>query len=486
MLLSVLTLCLVSFFMLWIGDFINGQGLAITRYMAREQAPMIAHFYPDTHRKQITVILYDDGFLEDQVDAWPVSYGTHARWLQRLVEDPGGRPKAIFMDITFGQTRSDPSLSKLVDTLCTIREQHGIPIFLAAFPSSTTGALEIRHELMSARTANGAACATLAGIAESADPIDGIAWSYPLNWHIAGGGLRAGPAAHGEPGFASAAHLLAVDVANTKGQTIDLGADTAPTALVWSPSIALADPPTYWQHCSHSEPLWRLMLPYTIRKMADVGPGQMACPTHPTLSMQQVNQLEPEALAPYLNDTYLFIGARVTGYDDFAMSPVQGQIPGTYVHAMALDNLLVYGSAYKQDAAWRFPPSPALLAAGLVVILAVYFAHAVLWHLRNALSGRWGRLMGWAGLAGLAGSPIAVSPPRSLPVRLLLLAIRFIAWAGRVWLQLLIALGMILLIQAWFRIGMIPLVELIGMTLLAEGLGFLTAIRRFLAVGQAL
>lgn len=47
-----------------------------------------------------------------------------------------------------------------------------------------------------------------------------------------------------------------------------------------------------------------------------------------------------------IKGTYVFIGAAISGLGDVIDSPVHGQLPGVYLHAMALDNLLTFRGKY--------------------------------------------------------------------------------------------------------------------------------------------
>ncbi|MGQ3004501.1 MAG: hypothetical protein ACT6Q6_19510, partial [Hydrogenophaga sp.] len=105
---------LVSIVFLAIGDALNAKGAVLTRFLARAQAPLTAQWsYPPQARDQITVLLYDEEFLTGTGSAWPISYGEHASNLKRLVADTNALPKAIFLDITFGQVRDDKTISQL-------------------------------------------------------------------------------------------------------------------------------------------------------------------------------------------------------------------------------------------------------------------------------------------------------------------------------------------------------------------------------------
>jgi hypothetical protein len=126
---SFAILIVVSFTMLWMGDKLNATGMVVTRFMARAQAPLTAQFmYPAKARDQITVVMYDQEFLKSNLAAWPISYQDHADWLLRLAGDPNARPRAILLDISFGQGRGDPTLPALKQALCTVQNEFKVPI----------------------------------------------------------------------------------------------------------------------------------------------------------------------------------------------------------------------------------------------------------------------------------------------------------------------------------------------------------------------
>ena len=207
----------VSFGMLWLGDKLNASGMAMTRFVARAQAPLTAQFaYPSTAREQITVLEYDQQYLTDTGSAWPITYQAHADELLRLVQDPSVRPKAIFLDITFGQARNDSSLPALKAALCALQNDYHVPVFLAALPSPETGALTVRAGLSDPAAPEGPACFTLVGVDNLPDPLDGLAWSYPLTRHWGGTDWAPGPASDPvhQSHYRSAAMTMAQDVAS--------------------------------------------------------------------------------------------------------------------------------------------------------------------------------------------------------------------------------------------------------------------------------
>ena len=472
---ALLILVVVSFTMLWLGDKLNASGMALTRFMARAQAPLTAQFhYPALMRDQITVALYDREFLDSSGSAWPISYQDHADGLLRLASDPKARPKAIMLDITFGQERDDPTIASLRQALCRIQNEFKVPVFLAAMPSPETGRLTIRSGLGADPPGSAPACFTLVGVDYLPDPLDGLAWSYQLSRHLTDAGWAAGPASEPlrQPAYRSAAMAMAQDVAH-----LDLGEETVPMALVWGHNSApQRHRPERLQHCRPGVPDLRQLVPGVLRQLWEDAGRLPLCPYHQTLSMAQLGVLSEVELAPYLAGRYVLVGANVPGFNDFADSPVHRITPGIYMHAMALDNLLTYAGDYKLSAEWTLPPSWALLKPGLLAILVVFGVHLA-WDALQAKLTRLCQARGWPPALSSLPAHYQAQPERTR--RLLRLPVDVLAWLARLALQFVAVMVLIGLLQAWFRIGMLPVVELAGMTLLAEGLGYMKKIQDF-------
>ena len=478
---ALLILVAVSFTMLWLGDKLNASGMVLTRFMARAQAPLTAQFnYPALMRDRITVALYDREFLDSSASAWPISYQDHADGLLRLAGDPNARPKAIMLDITFGQERNDPTISSLRQALCRIQNEFKVPVFLAALPSPENGRLSVRAGLGADQPGAGPACFTLVGVDYLPDPLDGLAWSYPLSRHLSAAGWAPGPASEPlrQPAYRSAAMAMAQDVAR-----LDLGEETVPMALVWGHNSApQAHLPERLAHCRPGTPDPKQLMPGVLRQFLEEADRPPLCPYHQTLSMAQLSVLSEGELAPYLAGRYVLVGANVPGFNDFADSPVHRITPGIYMHAMALDNLLTYAGDYKLSAEWTMPPSWALLKPGLLAILAVFGVHLA-WDALQAKLARLFRARGWP--PALASLPVRYQALSERTRRLLRLPVDALAWLARLALQTVAAMVLIGLLQAHFRIGMLPVVELVGMTLLAEGLGYMKKIQDFFKASPA-
>jgi CHASE2 domain-containing sensor protein len=461
--LRFVLLVIVSFSMLWLGDKINAQGMAVTRFMARAQAPLTAQIaYPATGRDQISVVMYDGQFLQSQGAAWPISYQQHADWIGRLVEAPGPKPKALLIDITFTQERDDASLRALREKLCEVRKVHGVPIFLAALPHPSTGRLSVRKDLGGSAGVDGDSCFTLVGVDYLPDGLDGVAWSYQLHRHFNGTSWVHGKPADDSAGptYRSAALAMAEDAVGLK----DIG-EGEPMALVWGHASARqADRPQLLQDCRSGEWSWFRLIPHPLRQWWDAPEQAALCPYHRTLSFAQVGEMDDSKLADFVGGKYVFVGANVPGHNDFAFSPVHGLIPGVHMHAMALDNFLTYGRDYKVNAEWALPPPNQLLQPGLLAIAIVFFVHLVWTAARACLARRRKRRTGY-------------QTPKHFWGRVVEAMLIGVGWAVRITLQSIAAILLIALLQKWSRIGMLPVVELVGMTLLAEGLGYMAKIK---------
>lgn len=483
--LALLVLLVVSAGMLWLGDKFNAQGVALTRFMARAQAPLTASYYPGSGRDRIAVFLYDRQFLSANQLAWPLSYQQHADGLLRLAQDPAARPKALFLDVTFGQQRLDPTLPALREALCTLQNVYRVPVFLAALASPETGQLTVRDGL----AREGAPCFTLVGVDYLPDTLDGTAWTYQLTRHLAGDSWQAGPApmsTPGAPAYRSAALAMAQDAGG-----VTTGPEKAPMALVWgknSAAMPAGHAPDSLAGCRQGQFELSSLVPGFLRPGTE-GPLAPLCPYHATLSMDQVNQLSDTEIAPYLKDRFVLVGAQVPGQNDFATSPVQGLVPGIHMHAMALDNLLVYGPDYKLSEEWSWRGSSALWLPALFAVMAVFAVQA----LGARLADVWRRATPPGGgprwVAALkrrleTGRARLTGHPRRYRAKTINTAARLLGWLLSLSFKTIAAMLMIVVLQRFWRIGMLPVVELVSMTLVAEALGLLDKLRDALVVSD--
>lgn len=475
LLASFILLSLVSFALLALGDQLNASGMVVTRFMARIQAPLSAHFYPPEAQRRISVLMYDPAYLKASGSAWPISYGDHAEWLMRIAGNEAARPRAIMLDVTFGQERDDPTLPQLQSALCTIRQEYQVPVFLAALPSPQDGLLRVRQGLAPIDPESGRPCFTLVDVGYEPDPLDGHIWNYPLSRHLGPDGWADGPPREVDAAaLQSAAMVLAQEAGG-----IDLGKESSPMALVWGLHTPdLRERPELFAYCRPGVTEWSRLLPGVVRDLVFDVPRQPVCPYHSTLSMAQVWAMDEAALAPYVADRFVMIGAFVPGFNDLVRSPIHGLIPGIYMHAMALDNLLTYRADYKTATDWSAMwESRELWKAGLAAIAAIFAVH-LLWSLARA----WIAKPRWF-IRRCRKKPFYAwyRKNRSLPRRSLGLIVDALIWLLKRLAQAAAALLLVAVLQTGFRIGMLPVVELVTMALVAEGLDVMKRIRLFLS-----
>ena len=452
--LALMILCTVSFLMLWLGGKINSDGIALTRYMARGQATLSGlRAYPEQNRERIGVILFDQTFLDAQGTGWPMSYGLHADFLDKLVEQPEAVPAALFLDITFHQRRDASDVKLLKESLCRLHQQYGVRVYLAALPDSQSGRLTVRPELMAPVHGDRHDCYTLVGVDYRPDPVDGVAWTYELNRHFDGRQWVSGKQPKGNlpVAYKSAAQAIAED-----SMGIDLSAAETPMALFWGATSATPLDTTEVQatSCKVLRPRWQMWLPdaFTVpwEEPSDLPP----CAYHRNYSAQALLDMDEASRAQATGGKLLVLGAQIPGNNDFAQSPVHGLVPGPQMHAMALDNLLTYGVDYKRNLTWGIPMDVTLLATTLGLLSMVFFVNWLVkfvhYRYSRHFDDRLSRL--------------------TVPARLVL---QVTAWA----FKMLVIGGVVLLLVAtlsnWLAFGLLPITELVGMAIVAEGLGYM-------------
>lgn len=459
--ISYLVLCLLSFSMLWLGDKINRKNLAITRYMATSQAPLTGKFYDNIGQNQITVLTYDQQFLRETGSSWPITYGQHADWILRIVEDQNARPKAIFLDVTFTQKRDDPSVDQLLAGLCKAKNEFRVDIYLAALASPKDGQLHVRADLEQGVKEG---CFKLVSVNYSPDPIDRLSWDYPMQSHVGVNGWVSNLPSTDAPVLNSAALAIANGSAG-----LHTPSDDESLALVWGvindqPS---ENKPDIFGYCRDGDKSMFRLVPGVIRGVFNGEDSRPICPYNLTYSVAQLATLPEAQLVQSLKDRYVLIGAVVPGHNDLIDSPVHGTIPGVFLHAMALDNLLTFGSKYKRSTSWDFPPSLELFTAGLLSVFIVLIVHVAWKSLTHFFSRK------------ESASYETTYEELEVHQRIIHLLPAVFNWLVRIAIQTSITMLCIVWLQKYFSIGMLPVIELVGMTILAEMFGYASKVEAF-------
>lgn len=465
---------LAAFLMLAIIPKLMPSSDVMTHLTARTQAALVGSFYPPAQRDNITVLLIDDDTLADTGQGWPVAYATHARWLSNL--GTLYKPRAVFVDITFTQQRKDDTLPQLVLALCRLRDR-GIPVFLAALPDAVTGQLAVRPGL--ATPSGESPCFRLVGVNYQPHQVDRLVWIYPLR--------TVGTATDGSlVDFPSSALAMAQLATN-----LEIPRLAEPMALTWG--VNNKDIQRLGEWCRFAGTLAEEITPPRLRaEFAGEQVFKPICPYNRSLVLHQLKpQIEADEarLHRVLDGKFVLLGASISGTNDVITSPVHGAIPGVFMHAMALDNLLTYQNRYKRALEWELPPAWPLFWMGLMVVLTIHALTRGVWQpLRRHWPERRQRLtMHWP-LADyvLPTLPVAdqaaTSPPTTptanshwllaLIQSLVRLGIHLATKLLKIIATSAFILALVVLLQKSFDVGTLPIVDLALMALVAEWLGW--------------
>ncbi|MDV6329982.1 CHASE2 domain-containing protein [Asticcacaulis sp. 201] len=87
-----------------------------------------------------------------------------------------------------------------------------------------------------------------------------------------------------------------------------------------------------------------------VRSVLNIDPSQPDCYYSRSYPYHALNLLTPEQAKDLLKDRLVIIGPNFTRGSDLHDSPLKGAVPGAFIHAMALDNLIEYGKHYRKVA----------------------------------------------------------------------------------------------------------------------------------------
>lgn len=296
--------------------------------------------YPSENRSKVVVTEINDDYLKNRQEQWPPTYSTYSAILNDIAIL---KPQSIFLDVALRYRREGGNPAGLANTLCEI-QQRGIRIYLAGLEDDS-GVLRFIPELEAVRDR----CFTPAGIRYEPDSVTTLALSYP----VLGNG-DPDPSASAEvqarrSQIPSAAWAMARDA--RPGLALQAPQSMA---LVWGLDAHPSNEPAVWNYCRAYSSKWTELVPPVLRQLWQ---GNKAfappCPFHNLAPLDYISDPRDDQIAKdiqaMVEGHHVLIGATVSGVNDVAISPVQGRIPGVYIHAMALDNLLTYGMHFKRE-----------------------------------------------------------------------------------------------------------------------------------------
>lgn len=425
----------------------------VTRQQARAYAPIAGGLYGSGRRDAIRVLLIDDAALAAAGQTWPAHYSYSARLLRAVGQY---RPKAVFVDIYYSAQRDDASLPALLGQVCALHEQ-GVKVFLAV-ARNRQDAFLLRPEL----DALDGKCFEKVAVQYTPDEIDRLAWNYTLAMPGAG-------AAHGAPGIKSAALALyetggAMVEAEHHPLALTWGSEPAAHGVGWVTSVYGADAGA--SYCRGTHGLAEL-LPPGPRSALFEDADKPLCVFHETIragELASTTTQEDARLRRLIEGKILLIGTALSDSNDLVLSPLHGRIPGVYLHAMALDNLMTFGQGYAR--AMHLSPDPANGKLLVFLLFAMIVVTLVPKQIMHRFAHRFER----------------PAKARCDPAGALL----YLLWClGRVAVSLLVGCLMLWIGQYWLGLGFLSIINVIVLTLLAEWFEFNEKLSKYLLPATA-
>lgn len=361
---------------------INGQSDLAT---GKALDQILAEQYPQSAQDKSLVVLINEQSIQHLFEAgdivsneWPITYGDHAVLLKTIA---ALQPQAIFLDIYFRNERiSDGSFERLTRALKTIRDS-GVPVYLAS-ARALEGLSKTQHNL------------------EEVAHLTEVAWQlpahlYPLRVESQDGAystaaldlyinycethpdkcIDRGIQQNGEPIAIQWGGDVAIDPVlgqiHPECTDIEIGPSGFLKRLVWDGLLFGITGPDGWLSSAIKSNSWLSRSLGTelwpFRSLNSESVLGRYCPFHQNIHIEgliEATRRGDESLADaeaLVKDRVVLVGMDLTALQDNIVSPVHGELPAVFAHAMALDNLISKGKNYRREGGFR----PDLIALGL-------------------------------------------------------------------------------------------------------------------------
>jgi CHASE2 domain-containing sensor protein len=273
--------------------------------------------YPDDGQKAISVLLFREENLAELGTHYPVPYKLHAEVIEALASY---NPKAVFIDFAFVDKRDDKRIKELSDALCTLHDSEQKPNIFMAAPVLEDGSIAITKELLDC-------------VIPVTPEMDGKTGESGVLTYFNGR----------EPDRKTGTFIPSAAFALASDRIGPASKDSEKLEIVWGKGIAPLN--RKWMDCRERSD-WAL-----IQSVLSDNPSanKLACPYHRTISVSHLlNSAGDKDIEGALQGKTVFYGAGFRFTGDRVESPVYGEMPGVYLHAMAYDNLLTFGPDYKR------------------------------------------------------------------------------------------------------------------------------------------
>ncbi len=330
-----------------------------TKYSQDVLNQLFGSLYPPGGQSQITVVLLTDETMNRREADWPPSRSLHAEALYAI---GSYNPQAVFVDIYFPKSfdvREGTQFASETEELERALRWlgHRSRVYLA-YPGC--GREEGPFDSLMTSDPTSRVSVTKVPASVPVDPHSPIDRDYPLLIRCLdpapnaalrifldreaddrSGRIGKPPATRGEDSEIPAeppprSPPLSLDQKRSFAtpMAVAWGTKTASENLGWNPNCR--QPPGLLTG------LWRQFLWKPGRNL-------MNCPYHTTVLVDQLFLVvddESGTIGDLIKDRTVVYGSRLTGARDWTYSPTHGPMPGAYLHAMALDNLMVFKDRY--------------------------------------------------------------------------------------------------------------------------------------------
>jgi CHASE2 domain-containing sensor protein len=293
---------------------------------------LFASSYSPIGQQHVVVVLIDDAYLLRNNTYWPMPYSEQSKLFKRLLAH---QPSALFIDLLYSHdhSRGDPRQGSQLLANVFARYQHqDIPLLLANTGQARgdDGQINVLPSFASVSTP---ALVTWSGYGDR----------YPLAAQVPVGILET-------PALQLYRHFCQKHSCQELPASAAESAQAPPIAVQWGLDFAqeqaqIAD----ISHCT--APSMLEQLGQAIFWKLDIS-GRANCPYTLTVSASDLEASSAEdraLLRQILRNKLILVGAHITSASDLVQSPLHGKIPGIYLHAMALDNLITQGMDYDRD-----------------------------------------------------------------------------------------------------------------------------------------
>lgn len=348
--------------------------------------------YPTEARDNIAVVtLRDDDlplFRDSPSNYWPMAYRDMARLVEAIADT---NPKAIFLDFYIPVLNPlDKGQAQMEETLNRITQEQQIPVLLADHyrrsGTSTRTAPDFPPVAPCLLTADASPlqdqehCAKLGGGIPVMAAWHSEQYEYPLYVETEAGGWRESPTAKAGESIAPSAAVKLFSLLKPEAKL----PSGPPITVIWGKDTAAKYNAQEQNALGCLRDTSQLEYQAAILTEAFLGPLTFSemwhqpnrCYFHDDYSARQfLNEYNSGRVYDALEGRVVIVGANMGGNSDIHVSPVQGPVPGAHLHAMALDNLLVYGSDYLRDPNYWFGANLSTVFEILLIGLTLLFVH---------------------------------------------------------------------------------------------------------------